>query len=154
MQVATKVLTRLMVAAQKAHVASGAYSAPLYQPYIGLYTAISPSASPTSVMGDLTEATFTSYARQQITAWGGPFDTPGGAAQILGPMLTFTPSDSVVPEVIYGAFWADASSAGNLLGVDPFVTPISLPGPTTAVNVVPELSFDFAADYGDIIIVP
>ena len=155
MKIATKALVRLLAAAAKAHIASGAYSAPLYQPYIGLYTAISPNPSPDSVFANLTEPTYTGYARQQITAWGGPFDEGATGSQILGPLQTWNPSDSAVSDTIQGVFWCDAASgAATLLGLDPLASPVPLSGPADALLTVCRFAQLFAQDYGDLVVVP
>ena len=148
MKVATKALVRLAVAAAKAHVASGNFSGPIYQPYIGLYTAIANGPSPNSVMADLTPADYTGYARQQITAWTGPYDTQGFGSELVGPLMVFAPTDAVTPNVILGAFWADAPTAGSLLGLDPFDTPVALPDANASLLFVARYLQQFAADYG------
>jgi hypothetical protein len=148
MKVACKALTLAMAGAEKAHVASGAYSGPLYQPYLGLYTAISPSASPDSVMANITEASFTGYARLQNTTWSGPSYAAAGLAEILTQLLEWTPTDGAVPQNIAGVFWADALTAGNLLGVDPFPSPFPLPDQFSTLAWVGKLALQLAADYG------
>ncbi len=153
MRIATKALVLAMAGAQKSHVASGAYSGPLYQPYIGLYTDFAPPPTPDSVLANLTEAAFAGYARQQITAWSGPSYSGGVAAEILGPLLEFTPSDGTAPQVILGVFWADALTDGNLLGVDPFDDPFALPDQFTTLAWIAKLQLQITESYGDGIVI-
>ena len=154
MKIGCKALTRAWLQSVVLHETS-AHDGPLYQPWLGLYTAISPAANPASVRADLTEATFTGYARVQIASpYSGPSDDGGTTVELLGPLVVWTPSDAVTPNSIIGMAWFDASTAGNLLGLDPFDTPVPLPDSTSSVKVVPRLVLDYDADYGAAVVIP
>lgn len=82
--------------------------------YFGL--GISPTAAPTPTtqMSDITEATYTGYARQ-LVSWYPPFIEASGPFLLEGHSLKFTPLDAVTPNVITFAFLADALTGGKYL---------------------------------------
>jgi hypothetical protein len=146
MQIMTQVYTRLLAAAAKASVTAGNFSGPLVGTYLGLYTAISPNPSPQSARADLTEATFTGYARKALT-WSTPADSQLGFSELLAGLLTWTPSDAVTPNTIIGVALFDAATAGNLLGMDVLSPVIPLPNQFTSLNYVPAFGLLFNANY-------
>lgn len=146
MQIMTQVFTRLLAAAAKESVTAGNYSGPLVGSYLGLYTAISPNPSPQSVRADLTEATFTGYVRKALT-WANPVDSSNGFSELLAGLLTWTPSDAVTPNTIIGVALFDASTAGNLLGMDVLTPPVPLPTQFTSLNYVPAFGLLFVSNY-------
>lgn len=152
MQIMTLAFTRLLAAAAKESVTAGNYSGPLVGTYMGLFTTIAGVASPSTVRTDLTEATFTGYVRKAMT-WANPADSSGGYSELLGGLLTWTPSDAVTPNTIIGVALYDAATNGNLLGMDLLNPPIPLPSQFTSLNYVPAfgLLFDAVYDQGTLI---
>lgn len=149
MWVPTQRMLSLLAAAAVEHVVSGNYSGPLYTAYLGLCIAPTPAFTPLSVIGSLTEATYTGYARQQIV-WGSTYVSSTGLQVIPGGSLVYQPSDAVTPNVITGAFLADALTTGNLLAGLLFPSPgFSLPNAASALEMVVRWGFDFSGNWGD-----
>lgn len=80
---------------------------------------------------DLTEPTWTGYARQAIT-WETAARGTNGYAELLGGSVNFA-SGTDANETVYGAFLVD--SAGALIGIDRFPDPI----PVVGVQNIPYL---------------
>lgn len=66
----------------------------------------------TVVIGDLTEATFNTYAAVALT-WDAPSVSDDGHAEIMSQQVTFRPTDALVPEDVYGFYVTDAG--GDLI---------------------------------------
>lgn len=153
MQIQTKAITRILATSALQHVVAGNYTGALYGAYLGLFTAISPPASPDSVLADLTEATFAGYARQAVT-WAAETDSSDGFAQLLGGLLSFTPTDAVTPNTIVGVFLASAITAGTLWSLEMLPAAIPLVNTHTTLNYVPAFGTLFAGDYDAGVVVP
>jgi hypothetical protein len=94
---------------------------------------------PTSLPGDFTPATFDGYADISIAAWGTPHLLQNGQVAVApATPLTFTPTGSTTPNTITGYILLDA--AGALIQAENFVPPITLSGPTTTLQFVPEVA--------------
>jgi hypothetical protein len=106
---------------------SGSASGPLKGAKIALYTALAAQPSVNSVWTDLTEATYTGYARQSAT-WTGPFDTAGGSALVSGS-TAWTPTDSASPQSILGYALVTTDTPPHLLALENFPAPIPFQGP-------------------------
>jgi len=91
-----------------------------------------------TVIGGLTEASYTSYAAQTLGAWGTPSGGSGGGSNSLGPTAVFAPGILATPQLCYG--WYATDSAGNLLGGDNFASPLQMGGTTVQVDITPTLS--------------
>lgn len=120
---------------------------PLDNVFVGLYTA-GPAAGPGVVLGDLTEATFTGYARVEVANWSAAYVTSDGKVTIDGNNVHFSPSDAVTPNIVIGWFIATASTAGTLLGMEQFASTKPMQAADNGVTVVPRLQFPQANDYG------
>jgi hypothetical protein len=85
--------------------------------------------TPDTVLADLTEADYTGYVAQTVTAWGTPVLNGDGKAETIAPSHTFAPtSPTTVPNIVYG-YWVE-DTAGNLLWAENFAEPKALNGPT------------------------
>jgi hypothetical protein len=108
-----------------------------------LYTNnFSPSAS--TVIADLTEATFTGYARSAVVTWANAvLSNETSLPALLGDAKTFTvTAQTTPPETVFGyALVATISAVDYLLGVKPAPTPIS-PVAGTEIVVQPRFGLD------------
>jgi hypothetical protein len=86
----------------------------LRAPYIGLGIAPTPPPSATLLMGGITEATYTGYARQALT-WFPTFLDVLGPQTVQSANVQFRASDGVTPNSITTIFIASALTAGTLL---------------------------------------
>jgi hypothetical protein len=118
--------------------------------FVGLYTALSASLGPNLTMANLTEPTYTGYARQALASWSAPYMSSSGRNAIIDSALHFTASDTVTTNVILGAFLGSSSvtGAGTLEYIDPFPNGITISGPTTEITYVPEFDLDPGANFG------
>jgi hypothetical protein len=120
----TTVFSALVAAGLIDHTVAGNYSGPLYGDYLGLFTANS-TFSPASVIGDLTEPTYTGYARVACEPWVGPLYPAGVAVPtVVSANALFQVSGGSVFQTIIGWFLADAITAGNLHVLNLFPVPI------------------------------
>lgn len=105
MQLINTVATRLAILTRAA-AAAGPYNTM----NVHLFTNnITPSSA--SVLSDFTEATYTGYAPQAVTAFGLPYVWIDGECHITDGALQFQPSGLVTPETIYGVFLTDTTDA-------------------------------------------
>ncbi len=85
--------------------------------YLGLFTG-TPTLSVPPVLADLTECTFTGYARQAVTAFGiASTNASPPNADITDAVHTFTCTSTGSSDNYGGSFLASAVSAGHLIGV-------------------------------------
>lgn len=61
----------------------------------------------TSVVGDFTAATYTGHADKEIT-WLAPSISDDGIPEVIGTVPEFRPTDSVLPNTVFGALLLDA----------------------------------------------
>jgi hypothetical protein len=67
--------------------------------------------TPLTVIGGLTEATYTGYAQKAIV-WAAPSDTAGGTAEVIGTIAAaFRPTATTTGNVIYGLMIVTAGGA-------------------------------------------
>jgi hypothetical protein len=116
--------------------------------HVGLLTSPVGSITPETVRADVTEAAYTGYARQAVGTWSAVYDDANGRCNLEAPTQLYQPSDAAVPENITGVAYFDASTAGNLVGVDPFDTPYPLPDQFSGLPIVPHASLPFTLDMG------
>ena len=89
---------------------SEAFASPGDSIYVGLATAVSDAEA-----GSLTEATFTNYARQQVTAANWTLASGATDAQTVTNAANIEyPASGGTTETITHAFIADASTSGNI----------------------------------------
>jgi hypothetical protein len=149
MWVPTQRLLQLAAAGLINHTASGNYDGPLRGAYLGLCIAPTPAFTELSTISSLTEATYTSYARQAIV-WGTTYESAQDLQVIPAGSLVFQPSDAVTPNVITGVFMADAVSAGNLLcGLLFPGGGYPLPNAQSALEIAARFGLDFQGNWGD-----
>tara|TARA_Y100001937_G_scaffold32254_1_gene46083 strand:+ start:132 stop:560 length:429 start_codon:yes stop_codon:yes gene_type:complete len=92
---------------------AGSFSSPGDSIYVGLATAVSDAEA-----GSLTEATFGSYARQQVTASNWTLTSASGDTQTIKNAANIEfPASTGTNNTITHAFIVDASSSGNILFV-------------------------------------
>lgn len=127
----------------------GADTAKLNGIWVGLYTAVNGSVGPNLAIGDLTEPTYTGYARQQLLTWTTAYLDGSGLDTIIDGALHFKPSDTMTANTILGAFLGSASAVGVLVGIDPAPSPVPLTGPTTILTITPKVSLDPNGNFGD-----
>jgi hypothetical protein len=104
--------------------------------------------TPDLLLASITEANYTSYARQTV-AWGGAYDDGTGNPTVAAvPSLLFQPSDAASPNTIYGHFLTNV--AGNLLlGAELFNAPFNLPDQFSAINDTPVVTLNVSNNYGN-----
>lgn len=86
--------------------------------YLGLFTSQTASTVITSgqTMANVTEASYTGYARQALAAatWGAAGAGTGGR-KVTYPQVTFPTVGASAPAAINGFFISDASTAGKVI---------------------------------------
>lgn len=128
-------------------VASG-YLGVLDTAYMGLYQPPTQPIGPFSTMAQITEATYSGYARQKVT-WFNPIQSSSGVEAVYGPNLWFQPTDTLTPNQITGVFLADAIYGGSLLMAAALATPgVQFAGPTNGLSVKPAFQLPAIQIYG------
>jgi hypothetical protein len=89
-----------------------------------------------TVIGDLTEASWTGYARSAAVTWALPIlSNNTGLPTIVADAKTFTVTTNAGPQTAYGyALVTTVTAVDHLLAIAPFDTPIN-PGPGTEIIV-------------------
>lgn len=94
-----------------------------------------------TVLADLTVATFTGYAEVDSTTWGGAFQNADGDAQVIPPVIaTFTATGSTIGNTVYGFYVVDAAGTA-LLWAERFDAPVGFNSNGDTYSFVPRLSF-------------
>lgn len=117
--------------------------------FCGLYTARAVPITPTILIADLTQATYTGYARQAITPWTSAYLSSTGLIIIDGPGLHFVPTDAVTPNTIMGWFIASLAAGGILLAIEELATPVPLLTADSTLTIVPRYGHDPLGTYPD-----
>lgn len=145
-QVTYVLLLRLLQAAIRG---GGAGTAgPLNTVWLGLYIPPTTPITVQSVMGNITEANYDGYSRQQVV-WFPPFQSGPGPELLAGQDLFFMPTDALVANQITGVFLADAFYGGNLLAAAVAPAPgVQLTGPTRGLKVQPQFALGTGLIYG------
>lgn len=87
-----------------------------------------------TLIGDLTEATYGTYAEKTITNWGATFVDADSKATSLSPLQTFT-TDGTAPQSVYGFYIKNA--AGDLVLAGRFAdAPRPMAAPTDVIAMV------------------
>lgn len=115
--------------------------------WLGLGIAPTPVPSPTMLMSDITEATYTGYARQPIV-WFPTFLDVLGPQTIQAANMQFRPTDAVVPNTITTAFIASALTGGTLLLTSALNPQVNLSSALFAMQASPLFQLAFNANYG------
>lgn len=103
------------------------------------------------VWGDVSAsvADFAGYGDQTVGVTTSPFIGPGGLSYIEGPLHTFTPANTSLPNTIYAGFLRGVGTDSlTLYGVEVLDDPVPLPGPDFQLTYVPRFGFDPAANWG------
>jgi hypothetical protein len=124
------------------------YDGPLVGAHVGLFTAWPGSYSPTRVIGDLTEAGYTDYARQPAV-FGTPYTGSDGWVSVPVGELEWRPTDAVTPNTVIGLFLASAITAGVLLGVEAFAAPVALQTALDFLKTVTEVRVNPEQVFGE-----
>jgi hypothetical protein len=148
MWVVTKYMLELMLL-ELAEIASSLSAlGPLDVVYVGLATAPTPPPTNVTKMSDITEATYTGYARQ-LVVWYPPFIEAAGPYALEAHSMNFNPLDAVTPNTITGVFLADSLTGGNYLcGMSLGANAVPLPDSTRSMIVDAVFSLPFTNTYG------
>lgn len=123
------------------HLGSGGFSGPLYNRSMMLIAA-NFAPSPSTSFANLTEATYSGYARQTGVAWGVPILQGDGSYQILSALQTFIAgaASNFVGNVIYGWALVDTATPPNVLMSEVFTTPIPFAQPNDGFGIVVQMA--------------
>jgi hypothetical protein len=123
------------------HLGSGGYSGPLYNPTMILIAA-NFQPTPQTKRADLTEATYSGYARLAGVVFGVPILQGDGSYQILSALQTFIAgaASNFVGNVIYGWALIDTAASPDLLMSEVFQTPIAFSNPNDGFGLVVQIS--------------
>jgi len=101
---------------------------------VGLFSG-SPNLTVATVIGDLTEAVYTGYARQSLGTLSAQYTDDNGDEQRDSALLTFAPSGSTTGDVITGWFLVD-SGGTMLLGAEYLDSPKTMSGADDHLPIV------------------
>jgi hypothetical protein len=123
------------------HLTSGGYSGPLYNMTLALLGAPA-LLTPATKWSQLTEASYTGYARQTGLTWGVPLLQPDGTYQILSALTTWIAAagSNFVNGVIYGWALLDTSATPDLLLSEMFASTIPIISPNDGFGLVIQIS--------------
>lgn len=131
--VTTEYFDNLAALALKASVTSGDFAGPLTGSKVGLFVNnITPGKS--SIVSELTEASFAGYAKRSLT-FGLPKRDENGNIGMDSGLSTWQPTDGVLPQTAYGYFVTN-SAGTQLLGGAKFENPQTLTDALSALEVV------------------
>lgn len=127
--------------------ATGAVAGILNGVYLGLATnAFTPDRS--SVLADITEPTFATYARQAVT-WGVPEVLSDGEwGTTATAVYSFRTATGDPAQVIFGYALFSAATAGVLLGAALFDAPLPLPNPSSVCALAPKIVLPLGNAWG------
>jgi len=95
--------------------------------------------SPSSVLGDFTEADYDGYAEETITPGTWAVFLQGiSQAVAVGPGIVFSPTGATTPNVVYGYYVTDNTNT-RLLWAERFAEPKVMNGVTTGFTLVPAI---------------
>lgn len=154
MLVKSSYLDQQILIAVSEHLGSGGYTGPLNNCSIALLMqGFNPSSA--TMFGDLTEATYSGYARATGVVWGVPILQNDGSYQILTALQTFmaTAASNFVQNTIYGWAMITPGASPQLLMSEVFQTPVPFALPNDGFGLVIQLSEGIAnpASYGNLI---
>jgi hypothetical protein len=132
-KVVTEYFDTLVAAAAINHTVAGNFDGPIYGSKMGLFTN-SPTLSRTSVLGDLTVATYTGYALAALT-WSAAQRKPDGSIRSETGLVTFQPTDAVTPNTITGYF-VQSGTGSHLLWAAIFDSAIPLSDALSALGMI------------------
>lgn len=102
---------------------------------VGLYkNDFTPGRS--TVLGDVTPATYTGYAKSAAIVFNAAFTNSDGAAEVLGDLKQFLCSADGTAEIIYG-YYIENSAGTGLLWAERFAVPVTIDTAGDNVAVLP-----------------
>jgi hypothetical protein len=131
-----------------AHVTGGNFSGTFYGSYLMLYTARD-KTTPDLTLADLTEANFTGYARQPLTALGAPYLSDDNRAAQDFQAINFQSTDNAHPNTVVGMAIVSANVGGNVLAYEEFAAPILFANAGNGATVLPRIELPPTADWGE-----
>lgn len=134
-------LNQQILLALTEHLGSGGFSGPLYDMNLALIAA-GFAPTPGTAFNQLTEATYSGYARQSGITWGVPILQGDGSYQTLSQLTQWQglAASNFVNNVIYGWVMIDNSSSPNVLLAEAFQTPVAIAVPGDGFGLVLQLS--------------
>jgi len=140
MMILSSYFNNLLAAAASAHTTSGGYSGPLYNLQIALLSA-QIQITPGTPFSQMTEATYSGYARATGVTWGNPILQADGTVTILSALETFIAqaASNFVQNVVWGYALIDVS--GNVYVAEIFQSPIPIQAPSDGFGLVLALNF-------------
>lgn len=138
----TSYLMNLLSTQITGHAGSGGYSGGLYNGTLILFTnQIAPT--PYTIVANLTEATYSGYARQTAITWGSPILQPDGTYTQLSQLTTWLAAamSNFVANNIWGWALIDTSASPNLLMIEVFAQPVPIASPGDGFGLVIEYNF-------------
>lgn len=99
------------------------------------------SPGPETVIGDLTECTFTGYAASSAIVWGAPYTDTLGVAHVTGGSKQFTQTADTVNNIAYGYYVTTTGGSPALKYAVRFDEPVAFNGPGVAKVVVPDFPY-------------
>lgn len=115
------------------HLAQGAFSP-------------TPASDPTT----FTEATYTGYADQMITAWTPAYLVNNLVAEITAAsILFFQPTGTALTNLVTG-YWLVGAN-GDYIGGEAFSTPIPMGSPSNALSLIPKWQIPLANWSGELV---
>ena len=89
-----------------------------------------------SLLAAFIVADFVGYANKTIVTWGAAFLDPTGLATTLAPLQTWTPTNGVSPNTVFGCYFLDAG--GDLVWSYRFPNPVYFADANSVFNMVPK----------------
>lgn len=96
--------------------------------------------TPSSILSDLTLATFPGYADVTALTWGAAYIAADGTVHITAPSQQFDCTGSATPNIIYGYMIVDAGIT-TLYGAERLPVPVSMNANHDAVIVLPDIVY-------------
>lgn len=94
-----------------------------------------------TTLAQLTEATFTGYARSAAVVWGTPYVTAGTLAAVTPPSVQFNSTGTTVTNIIYGWAVIHDDTVDTLQYAQRLDEPVSMDGVGNAIIVQPTYTF-------------
>lgn len=115
--------------------------------FVGLFTG-TPALTKDSVLGDITECTFNTYARIAFTP-GAVFISTDGRTKVKGEQIVFQPTDALKPEVATGIGLFSLVAAGALWGYEMLPGNAPMQKVTDQLVVTPEFAMPNGTSLGE-----
>lgn len=130
-----------------ASILAGPTAGPLSGLFVGLFTSTVP-ITPSTLLADLTEASYTGYVRQAL-AWGTPVNGPDGAADVPATSLEWVmTADAVTPFFVHGYFLVHLIAGTVFLAGETFAQPVGFTLSGDGFTMVPNYRQTATEDLG------